>query len=75
MSAPVIVDARGTLCPQPIVALARAAQQAGSGTQLVLLADDPVALTDVPAWCRIRGAVLAEVSEASGHWLFVITAP
>lgn len=75
MSAPRITDARGTRCPQPIVELARAAKAAGPGSEVVLLADDPVALTDVPAWCRIRGAVLQEVREEPGYWRFVVTAP
>ncbi|HQR78778.1 MAG TPA: sulfurtransferase TusA family protein [Actinomycetota bacterium] len=75
MNGPRIVDARGTLCPQPIVALARAASTAERGAEVVLLADDQVALTDVPAWCRIRGAALQQVSEESGYWRFVITVP
>lgn len=49
------VDARGSLCPQPIIDLARAARGAADGTVLRLLADDPAAEADVPAWCRMRG--------------------
>jgi TusA-related sulfurtransferase len=51
----VIVDSRGTLCPQPIIDLARAAKDAELGTVIEVLADDPAAATDIPAWCRMRG--------------------
>ena len=56
MTNPVIVDARGTLCPQPVIDLARAAKDAEQGTVIEVLADDPAAGTDIPAWCRMRKA-------------------
>ncbi len=51
----VVVEARGRPCPIPIIELARAARDLGAGTVLEVLADDPAAATDVPAWCRLRG--------------------
>ena len=48
------IDARGQRCPMPVVMLARAASNVELGTELILLADDPAASTDVPAWCRLR---------------------
>jgi tRNA 2-thiouridine synthesizing protein A len=68
----ITVDARGTRCPHPVIALARAATQAGPGAELELLADDPVSLTDVPAWCRMRGAHLWDTVEEDGYWRFVV---
>lgn len=69
------VDTRGTLCPYPVIALGRAAQELKGG-RITLLADDPVALTDVPAWCRMRSATLLDVLEHDGYWEFlVLTAP
>ena len=65
------VDARGTRCPMPVIALARAASD-GRATRVELLADDPVSLTDVPAWCRMRGARLVSVERRADHWSFVI---
>lgn len=63
------VDARGLRCPLPVIRLAAAARDAAPGTQVVVLATDPAARHDVPAWCRMRGHTLAEVSEAAdgGH--------
>ena len=49
------VDARGLLCPLPVLRLARALRRAPSGTVAVLLATDPAAVKDVQAYCRERG--------------------
>lgn len=70
------IDARGTRCPYPIVLLGRAAADEAPGTRLVLLSDDPVSLTDVPAWCRMRGAEMLQATEFDGYWEFtVVTGP
>ena len=70
------VDARGAKCPYPIIELARAATGAGPDSIVELLSDDPVARSDVPAWCRMRGARLIGVEDRGDHWLFrVLTAP
>lgn len=52
------LDERGSRCPQPIIALAKATAQAREGTVLGLLSDDPAAQFDVPAWCRMKGVHL-----------------
>jgi tRNA 2-thiouridine synthesizing protein A len=52
---PVVVDARGLRCPAPVIRLARAARDSASGTRLTVLATDPAAVHDVPAWARMRG--------------------
>jgi len=49
------IDERGSLCPAPVIALARASRTASDGAVLVVLADDPAAEFDIPAWCRITG--------------------
>ncbi|KQX64455.1 sulfurtransferase TusA family protein [Angustibacter sp. Root456] len=53
--AAVVVDARGLRCPLPVIRLARAADGAAPGTLLQVLATDPAAEHDVPAWARMRG--------------------
>lgn len=52
------VEARGVLCPVPIIRLARAAAALPGGSLVELLTDDPAAEHDVPAWCRLRGHTL-----------------
>jgi tRNA 2-thiouridine synthesizing protein A len=51
----VLVDARGTRCPVPVIRLARAARDLAPGSTVVLLADDVAAWSDVPAWARMKG--------------------
>ena len=52
---PVVVDARGLRCPLPVIRLAAAARDAGSGSLVTVLWTDPAARHDVPAWARMRG--------------------
>jgi TusA-related sulfurtransferase len=42
-------------CPQPVIELARRIGDVPAGGVVAVLADDPAAATDVPAWCRLRG--------------------
>ncbi len=55
-----MVDARGLLCPAPIIRLARAARTLPAGTVVTVLATDPAAAVDVPAWARMRGHTVVE---------------
>ena len=50
-----VLDCRGQRCPLPIIELARALPALPVGSVLRVLADDPAAAVDVPAWCRMRG--------------------
>jgi tRNA 2-thiouridine synthesizing protein A len=51
----VIVDSRGRRCPLPVIDLAKAIRDVAEGEIVTVLADDPAAATDIPAWCRMRG--------------------
>lgn len=50
----VLLDERGALCPMPVIALARAFAADPPPGLVLLLADDPAAVTDIPAWCSLR---------------------
>ena len=39
----------------PVIYLARALPEVPVGRVVMVLADDPAATSDVPAWCRMRG--------------------
>lgn len=62
------LDARGLMCPMPIVNLARKVKEMKSGQILELLADDVGAKEDVPAWCSRTGHQLVS-TEAEGKLL------
>jgi tRNA 2-thiouridine synthesizing protein A len=57
----VVLDCTGQRCPLPVIRLAQAIRSVPPGGVVRLLADDPAALSDVPAWCRMRDQELLGV--------------
>ncbi|WP_122981973.1 sulfurtransferase TusA family protein [Actinoplanes teichomyceticus] len=51
----ITLDCRGQRCPLPVIKLAKAIPQAAIGEVVRVLADDPAAANDIPAWCRMKG--------------------
>ncbi|MGD9481974.1 aminotransferase class V-fold PLP-dependent enzyme [Streptomyces sp. TRM70308] len=51
----VTVDALGTLCPLPVIELAKVIDDVPVGDVVTVLADDEAARLDIPAWCEMRG--------------------
>lgn len=49
------IDCRGLVCPAPIIELARHIALVAPGGLLAVVATDPAARVDVPAWCRMTG--------------------
>jgi tRNA 2-thiouridine synthesizing protein A len=52
------LDCRGLLCPLPVIKLAKALPTVAIGDTVTVIADDPAAATDIPAWCRLRNQEL-----------------
>lgn len=50
-----LIDCVGQRCPLPVIALARRMTELATGAVVRVLADDPAAAVDIPAWCRMRG--------------------
>jgi tRNA 2-thiouridine synthesizing protein A len=50
-----VLDCRGQRCPLPVINLARRLPELPVGTVVRVLADDPAAAVDIPAFCRMRG--------------------
>lgn len=59
----VVVEARHTRCPVPVLRAARAARGLGPGTEILVRASDPAAAVDLPAWARMRGHTVLAVEE------------
>lgn len=51
----VTVDARGKLCPLPVIELAKVIGGVPVGGVVRVLADDAAARLDIPAWCEMTG--------------------
>jgi len=49
------LDARGLLCPMPVIRTQTAVTGLAPGDTLIVLATDPGTLHDIPAWCRVHG--------------------
>jgi tRNA 2-thiouridine synthesizing protein A len=58
----VTLDCRGMLCPLPVIKLAQAFPNLRVGDTITVLADDPAAATDIPAWCRMRAQELVSAA-------------
>ncbi len=66
------IDARGLLCPLPVLKLAKRMKSLAAGGQARLLADDPAAVVDVPHYCAESGNELVEISDQNeGHTYLV----
>lgn len=65
------LDARGLKCPLPVIRLARLARDLPSGTSLLVLADDPAAESDIPAWARMRGHSVT-LERRGGHTAYEV---
>ncbi|MEV5827188.1 sulfurtransferase TusA family protein [Spirillospora sp. NPDC052242] len=68
-----VIDALGRKCPIPIIMLAERIREVPVGEVIAVLADDPAARTDVPAWCRMKSQdFVREETLAQGGWGFHI---
>jgi len=66
------LDAKGLMCPMPIVQLAKKVKEMKSGQILELLADDVGAKEDVPAWCSRTGHQLVGTEQEGNISRFYI---
>ncbi|GAA1920753.1 sulfurtransferase TusA family protein [Nocardioides hwasunensis] len=48
------LDCRALPCPMPVIELARHLADVSVGDLLAVVAHDPAAAVDVPAWCRMK---------------------
>lgn len=68
----IIIDALGRKCPIPIIWLAERIGEVPVGSVIAVLADDPAAYTDIPAWCGLKShGCVFRVDYATG-WAFGI---
>lgn len=77
LSAPVehtdaTVDAKGKMCPVPIVMLAKAAKELRVGQVVMLLATDRGAKPDVAAWAERTGNEVLGMTEDNGVMAFYV---
>lgn len=65
-------DARGLLCPLPVLRARKRLMAMSNGAVLKLIADDPAAVVDVPHFCAEAGhALIGTEAEDDGTNYFI----
>ncbi len=66
------LDAKGLLCPLPVLKARKRMQSLASGQVLRVLADDPAAVIDVPHFCAEAGHELIATQDTTDGQLYFI---
>lgn len=53
------IDATGLQCPMPVIKMEAALRRKSPGQQVLIRADDPLAVVDIPHFCRKSGHCVA----------------
>lgn len=69
--APTLVDARGEICPYPLIMTQRAMTARAPGERLKILVDYPMSVEDIPRWAEGAGHRVVRV-EKTGNALWEI---
>jgi len=67
-----LLDAKGLNCPLPILRTKKAMNDMSSGQVLKILATDPGAAKDFPAFARQTGHLLVDHGEEAGALVFFL---
>jgi tRNA 2-thiouridine synthesizing protein A len=68
----VTIDALGRKCPIPIIMLAQRINEVPIGSIIAVLADDPAAESDVPAWCMMKSHDHVHTQPLERGWAIMI---
>ena len=64
------IDALGRKCPIPIIMLADQIRDVPVGAVIAVLADDPAAYSDIPAWCGLKSHDCVFRADHATGWSF-----
>ena len=64
------IDARGLLCPLPVLKLRKRLKSVPVGGVVELWADDPAAIVDVPHFCDEAGHELVSQDDKTEHAVY-----
>jgi tRNA 2-thiouridine synthesizing protein A len=67
-----VLDALGKKCPIPIIMLADRIGEIPVGQTVEVLADDPAAKTDLPAWCALKSQEFVRTTALPAGWSFLV---
>lgn len=66
------LDARGLLCPEPVMMLHNRVRDLAPGELLEVLATDPSTERDIPRFCQFLGHSLLESEATAGLYRYLI---
>ncbi len=66
------LDLRGLKCPLPALLAKKKLMQLPTGAVLTVLADDPMAVVDIPHMCHGEGHAVESVASRNGYSEFVL---
>jgi len=67
------LDARGLLCPEPVMMLHKIVRQMQSGELLAVYATDPSTQRDIPKFCQfLRHRLVEQTVQDNGEFYYVI---
>jgi tRNA 2-thiouridine synthesizing protein A len=66
------IDALGKKCPIPIIMLAERIREVAIGQTVEVLADDPAAKSDLPAWCMLKSQEYLRSRDLASGWAFLV---
>lgn len=66
------LDARGLLCPMPVIRANKTMQAMAPESVLEILASDKGSLTDIPAWCASQRHTLLHSDQEAGVYRYYV---
>ncbi|KUJ92656.1 MULTISPECIES: sulfurtransferase TusA family protein [Archaeoglobus] len=68
----VVVDARGSYCPGPLMEMIKTLKQVEVGEVVEVLSSDESSAKDIPEWVKKAGHELVEVKKEDDYWRIVV---
>jgi tRNA 2-thiouridine synthesizing protein A len=66
------VDARHLLCPLPVIRTQDAVATLHAGDTVRVVCTDPGAMHDIPAWCRVHGHEVCDISQQENEIVITV---
>lgn len=67
-----ILDARRLLCPMPVIRAQNKIETLQAGDTVSVICTDPGAKNDIPAWCRINGHKVLDITTDNNEIIITI---
>jgi len=68
----ILVDARGFLCPMPLLKAKQALNKIEKGSTIRLLATDPGSVKDIHSFTKLSAHILIDFIEEKDHYIYLL---